>query len=119
MMRRVKNIVGYSLIALYLCYYVSTSLFIHSHQYADKVVTHSHPYLPFEKHGMPNHTHTANQCVFISFISSCPLLATPILGVAFMFYLICILQPPKLQQYKKVYQFISNGFRAPPSYLLF
>ena len=74
MKRVVKNILGYLFIALYMCYAVSTSMFIHTHYYEGQRVVHSHPFLMGEG-GVLNHSHTVSQSVFIHYISSTLLLA--------------------------------------------
>ena len=68
-----KNILGYFLIALYMCFTVSTSMFIHTHYYEGESVVHSHPFLMGEG-GVLNHSHTVSQSVFIHYISSTLLL---------------------------------------------
>ena len=81
----VKNILGYFLIALYMCFTVSTSMFIHTHYYEGESVVHSHPFLMGEG-GALNHTHTVSQSVFIHYISSTLLLViSSAIGVAVLF----------------------------------
>ena len=80
-----KNILGYFLIALYMCFTVSTSMFIHTHYYEGESVVHSHPFLMGEG-GALNHTHTVSQSVFIHYISSTLLLViSSAIGVAVLF----------------------------------
>ncbi len=69
MKNRRHNILGFSLIALYLCYACCVTLFIHTHDYNGQQVIHSHPYHSNES-GNLNHSHTFSQCLFIHFISS-------------------------------------------------
>lgn len=73
MKQTMKNILGYLLIALYMCFAVSTSMFIHTHYYDGESIVYSHPFLMGEG-GTLNHTHTASQSVFIHHISSSLLL---------------------------------------------
>lgn len=49
------NVPAMLLILLFAAYYCGSTLFVHSHLigFGDKIVTHSHPYLPNS-----NHTHT-------------------------------------------------------------
>ncbi|MGL5635894.1 MAG: hypothetical protein ACRDD0_03310 [Bacteroidales bacterium] len=63
MRRDVRHIIGLLLVALYLCYHASSSLFIHTHYFYWGTITHSHPYLPFED--APSHSHTQSQCNWI------------------------------------------------------
>ncbi|MBO7200881.1 MAG: hypothetical protein J6V54_05725 [Bacteroidales bacterium] len=109
-----KNILGYLFIALYMCYAVSTSMFIHTHYYEGQRVVHSHPFLMGEG-GALNHTHTASQSVFIHHISTTLLLViSSAIGVAVLFITLS-------KEYHHEIQAATSRFmlyfslRAPPS----
>lgn len=42
--RRAVRIVNYLMLVLYLGYYTSTTIFIHSHLFHNHIIVHSHPY---------------------------------------------------------------------------
>lgn len=75
-----------SLIALYMSYWASATLFTHTHTGVWGTVTHSHPYLPSS-----GHTHSTNALhiiaqltnllVVVGFFSFVVLLATRFVGV--------------------------------------
>lgn len=62
MVKRVKDIFGWLLIALFVSYYSGATLFPHTHSYTWGTVTHSHPYLPSAHH---THSSTALQAIHI------------------------------------------------------
>ncbi len=55
-----KSLLVGGLIALFLCYYASSTLFTHTHEGPSGVVTHSHPYTNLA------HTHAAAHLISIS-----------------------------------------------------
>ncbi len=65
-MKKTAKIIRLLLVATYLFYFASTSLFIHTHIFSWGSVTHSHPYLPSDK----GHTHSQNEIDFIAYLSS-------------------------------------------------
>ena len=59
----------YFLLLLFLGYYVSTTLFTHTHIVNGAVIVHSHPYIPFSGEKPANHQHSTNGFVLIHFLS--------------------------------------------------
>ena len=53
------------LVSLFIGFYVSNTLFVHTHYYQGYSITHSHPYAK-NTDGLPDHTHTANDLRVIS-----------------------------------------------------
>ena len=108
-----KNILGYFLIALYMCFTVSTSMFIHTHYYEGESVVHSHPFLMGEG-GALNHTHTVSQSVFIHYISSTLLLViSSAIGVAVLFTTLSKEYSHEVQAGESRY-ILYFSLRAPP-----
>lgn len=63
MRNRVRRIVGLLLLFLFMGYYGSTTLFLHTHHYAFGDVTHSHPF------SNAAHEHNASQAATLSILS--------------------------------------------------
>ena len=53
------------LMSLFIGFYVSNTLFLHTHYYQGHAVTHSHPYAK-NSEGLPDHTHSTNDLRVIS-----------------------------------------------------
>ena len=73
MKQRLVNIGKLLLLVLFISNYISVTAFHHTHYFSWGTVTHSHPYLPFDKspEGHANHTHhTQGECVLISILSN-------------------------------------------------
>ncbi|MDR1880026.1 MAG: hypothetical protein LBQ78_03760 [Tannerellaceae bacterium] len=68
MKEKLMNIVKFTLVALFLSYYLSATCFYHTHYFTWGVVTHSHLYFPVDKNAV-DHTHTQKQCQVISYLS--------------------------------------------------
>lgn len=66
------------LLAMYVFYFASVSLFIHTHVFAGGRITHSHPYFPVDKH----HSHTQAQFDLIEWLDSAVPLAGCVAAVA-------------------------------------
>ena len=113
MKHTLKNILKYLLIVLYLCYSMSTTMFIHTHYYEGQQVVHSHPFLMGEG-GALNHTHTVSQSVFIHFISSTLLLAVSVsIGLSVLF--IFLSKEFKQEIQSRIFRFVLCFLlRAPP-----
>lgn len=58
------KIVGALLVTVYVCYFLSAHLFVHSHVDSSGRVVHSHPY------ASSDHTHTQSQLNLIEYLSS-------------------------------------------------
>ena len=63
------------LISLFMGFYVSNTLFIHTHFYPGYSVTHSHP-CSKNAEGLPCHTHNANEIRIISSFNASVFFAT-------------------------------------------
>ena len=57
------------MMVLFMGYYISTTCFYHTHYFSWGQITHSHPYLPFDK-GPLKHTHTQDACQTIDHLSN-------------------------------------------------
>lgn len=65
-MKNILNrVTGALLLLLFVGYYVSSTLFLHTHQTTNGVITHSHPYSTTTEH-----THTAAEIQLIEHLSS-------------------------------------------------
>lgn len=85
MKQKILNVLRVLLVALFLSYYGGTTLFYHTHYFSWGIVTHSHPYFPFD-HEKPMHSHSEAQCQTIAQLSFFLL----VLGtVAFVFFNVC------------------------------
>jgi hypothetical protein len=106
----------YVLLILFLWYYVSITLFTHTHTVNGVLIVHSHLYNPFSGNKPVNHQHSANGFVLIQLLSH--FLTT----VTFFGFLFEVYQTD-LRKYilKKndgnfsgLFFLCSNGLRAPP-----
>ena len=52
-------------VLLYIAFYASNTLFLHTHKFVYGTVTHSHPYST-DANGLPNHSHNSTELQFIS-----------------------------------------------------
>ena len=107
-MFRKKKIVPLLLLVLFVNYYISTNFFLHSHVFADEVVTHSHPYTS------ETHTHSANALQLITNLTN-----TLFVGLAAIFFLaLYVILRPFVCSFYKQRTFDSligcNLLRAPP-----
>jgi len=103
------------LVVLFLSYYISATMFYHTHHFYWGTVTHSHPYLPSNDEA-PNHTHTPVQCQTISVLSYLLLALT----FAAAFYCdIGIIKKLYIRVYrcKSLFQPIYAPLRAPPVFI--
>ena len=58
-MSKTKHILTFILLGLYVSYYASATLFVHTHEYAWGTQTHSHP------HSSHSHAHSAEALLLI------------------------------------------------------
>ena len=101
------------LVMLFLSYYLSTTMFYHTHHFYWGTVTHSHPYLPFDK-DTANHTHTPLQCQSISFLSN--ILLTVIVAAVVICKTIIVQKIyARVYSLKSRFQQIFSPLRAPPA----
>ncbi|MEG1612154.1 MAG: hypothetical protein RRZ83_04080 [Alistipes sp.] len=108
MKRKLLKILNCAFIALFVCYYAESTLFIHSHTFAWGTVTHSHPYLPSS-----SHSHTAGECQTIHSLNN--LLFTLITAVTLsVTVVVCyLLYNPHVQSVAR--HIVENcSLRAPP-----
>jgi hypothetical protein len=106
------------LLVLYVFYFTSSTLFIHTHFFNWGTVTHSHLYFPFgSDKDVPNHTHTAAQCNFINYIASSVQMITSCMSIiAAVLVLIetCfVLIKEHIIEFSPNYLFL----RAPPAFI--
>ena len=109
------NIGKWMLVILFLSYYISTTMFYHTHDFNWGTVTHSHPYLPSNSEA-PSHTHTPVQCQTISFLSY---LLLTLSFVAAFFCNIGIVKKIYIRIYscKSLFQPVFSPLRAPPVFI--
>ena len=115
MSRELAKTGRWMLVILFLSYYISTTMFYHTHHFYWGTVTHSHPYFPFDKNST-NHTHTPAQCLTINILSA--LLLTFFVASA----IICRTDVVKkiiirVHSYKSLFQVVFSPLRAPPVFI--
>ena len=115
MKRTLVNTGKWMLVILFLSYYISTTMFYHSHHFYWGMVTHSHPYFPFDKNPA-NHTHTPLQCQEIDFLSNIVLTCFIIAAFVFKSTLIERIYIP-VRRYKSYSRQIFSPLRAPPVFI--
>jgi hypothetical protein len=64
-----KKLLGYFLLTFFCGYFVSVTLFPHSHLVDGITVVHSHPYKSHQGNNPINHNHSKEELIFIQFIS--------------------------------------------------
>ena len=85
-----KKVLSVVLLALFVSYYGSTHVFVHTHQFAWGIVTHAHPYTSGA------HTHSANALLLIDnldrllFVSGATAFYLALLNVVRAFNFNCI-----------------------------
>ena len=104
------------LVVLFLSYYVSSTMFYHTHHFFWGSVTHSHPYFPASDTDAANHSHTPAQCQAISLLTNLLLIFT----VAAVF--LCkttIVQRiyTRVHTFKSCFQALFSPLRAPPVFI--
>ena len=103
------------LVILFLSYYISTSMFYHTHYFYWGTVTHSHPYFPFDKNSA-NHTHTPFQCQTIGVLSN--LLLVFFVAAAFVCKTVVVRKIySRVHTYKSRFQPLFSPLRAPPVFI--
>jgi len=111
-----KLLVGmgkWMVIMLFLGYYISTTMFYHTHHFSWGTVTHSHPYLPTNS-DVPNHNHTPVQCQAIEILSNLLLafsVATVFIGKSVVLKKIYT----RVYSCKSLFEPIFSPLRAPPA----
>jgi len=107
-MGKTKKIVSLLLLALYVEYYAGTTLFFHSHIYANGAVTHSHPF------ASATHTHSAAAFQLIDSLTTILFVGTAALALSMLFSI----SKTTLFYFYKQHSFNSligsNLLRAPP-----
>ena len=112
MKRLLKKTGKWIIMVLFMSYYISTTCFYHTHYFSWGQVTHSHPYMPFDK-GAVKHTHTQEACQTIDHLSN-------ILIVLFAAVILLFKERLVRSVYSPVYRFISyfkygnSLLRGPP-----
>jgi hypothetical protein len=103
------------LIVLFMGYYISITMFYHTHYFPWGTVTHSHPYMPTNSE-TSSHTHTQSQCLAISS------LANLLLVVAVFAFFIC--KPDLVQKiyirvrhYVSFFRYVFSPLRGPPIFI--
>ena len=94
------------LIVLYISYYGSTTLFIHTHQTPYGPITHSHP---FNGH----HNHTKAEYTTICFLSAIAFCISLIFSLDFIRLKFREMLVPEILKYTCI-QIIFHSLRAPP-----
>jgi len=98
---------------LYVCFWASTHLFFHTHYLPDGVITHSHPYFPWDK-DEPHHSHTAAQFQIIDvlgtalFVSSDPIFVFAV-AICLCIILLSVTSCKSISSYYTI-----SLLRAPP-----
>lgn len=64
MRAKLRSIIGYLLLFLFIGYYSSITLFWHAHRIGNEVITHSHPF------NTADHSHTTAQFALIKMLST-------------------------------------------------
>jgi hypothetical protein len=72
LIKRVKKLLGYFLLVLFLGYYGSITFFYHSHIILGDTIVHSHPYKS-GNNGIPLHSHTEKGYITIQLLSFLPI----------------------------------------------
>lgn len=103
------------MLLLYLSYYISTTSFYHTHQYAWGCITHSHFYIPFGGNGNPvnSHQHTPAQFQAIALLSQ---LAFVCLFAGFVLFATTVVRYvfTSVRRYTPHTHLIHSLLRAPP-----
>ena len=66
---RIKRVLAYSLLFIFIGYYASITLFYHSHLIHGDTIVHSHPFKT-DNHGAPLHSHSDNSFITIQLLAS-------------------------------------------------
>lgn len=109
----------YFLLVLFLGYFGSVTLFVHTHMVNGVQITHSHPYNPFTSDALPGHQHSANELMVIDALSHF-LTAGLFLFFAFKFFERRIVTEHfrKTIDFFHSFRFLSAyGLRPPPSFI--
>lgn len=100
------------LLAFFIAYYSTSTLFVHTHKYAGGTITHSHPFLPSAKH-----SHTTSEYQLIDHINHLVFWGAI---VALVFLSLPILYFKKYILSRPFYLYHRPGFavlkRGPPVY---
>lgn len=116
MKRRIKKIMGYLLLILFLGYYGSITLFTHTHIVNGVIIVHSHPFSSGNQKNPISHQHTANSFTLIQFLSHFFATALFLLFSIEVYKEVlkkCVLQKNG-ENYSNLSFLCSNGLRAPP-----
>jgi hypothetical protein len=65
----INNILKFALLLLFVVYYGSITLFMHSHTVNGITISHSHPYKPFSDQNDESHSHTPEGFLVIQLLS--------------------------------------------------
>jgi hypothetical protein len=107
-----RTIAKWMLITLFVSYYMSATLFSHTHYFAWGTVTHSHPYNPFSDKPL-NHSHTPGQCLIIALLTHIVAVCTATAYVVFATVLMQrIVLPTRRLRHCSQQRF--SPLRAPP-----
>ncbi|WP_321425862.1 hypothetical protein [uncultured Bacteroides sp.] len=107
MKQRLLNISKILLIALFVSYYGGTTLFFHTHETAEGLISHSHPY-------KAGHSHSQVEFETIHLLSVILLTAYSAFFLSFIRLLYRILHSPKNIVCIHLRSLTSNPLRAPP-----
>ena len=105
----------WTLLILFIGYYVSSTMFYHTHHFSWGTVTHSHPYVPSDCE-VPSHTHTPSQCLAISFLTNLLLIAS-VFAVFICKTVIIQKIYIKIRRYKSIFKYVFSPLRAPPVFI--
>jgi hypothetical protein len=117
-MIKMRKKINCLLLVLYVLYFTSSTLFIHTHFFNWGTVTHSHLYFPFDSDkDVPNHTHTAAQCEFINYIASSVQMITFCMSI--IAAVLVLIETYVVFITKHILEFSLNYLflRAPPSFI--
>lgn len=115
--KKVKNRITVSLLLiLFIAFYGSVTLFIHTHNINGVVIVHSHPYNPFSGKHPGDHHHSAKELIYIQLLSH--FVASLLVFAIFQGLIAAPGQVFKNAEHNdlsvRLYFLTANGFRAPP-----
>lgn len=114
---KLKTFSKHFLVVLFVAYYVSITLFYHSHIINGRTISHSHFYMVHtDANGEPlSHTHSQDELIFIKIITQ--FFSTVVAGFLFLQFFLMILTQYQIPSKELVFSsFNQSGFslRAPP-----
>lgn len=120
MKRRIRKIMGYHLLILFLGYYGCITLFTHTHIVNGVTIVHSHPFSSGTQKNPIKHGHTSNNFTLIQFLSH--FFATALFLLFSIKVYKAVLEKDAFhkndENYSSLAFLYSNGLRAPPLNIL-